>query len=265
MVKNADMFFKKKLNKESKKPKAAVFVDFEHWYISLSKLHYRKPDIKGWRDSLLSEFELDEIYFFADFSNPSLQTEVRNIRAVTNFIIETGSNQINKKDFTDFIMLDRIYQTAFSRDDIDVYIIFSGDGHFASVVRFLTSKRHKKVYVYGVRDAISQQLINSATQVREIPDPKTSAKGYYYPILNNLDYLENCQEAGKNIHPTFGATVEAVSRYYKLEAGDVKDSLVELIEGGYVRQVGVEFRDHQIKELRVNWQKAIEDGIWSKR
>ena len=40
------------------------------------------------------------------------------------------------KDYTDFIILDNIYQKALSSSDVNLFIIFSGDGHFSSVVAF---------------------------------------------------------------------------------------------------------------------------------
>lgn len=257
------MFFKKKAKNESKKPKAAVFVDFEHWYISLTKMYYRKPNIKEWRDSLVNEFELGDIYFFADFANnPSLQSELPNIRMITNFIIETGSNRI--KDFTDFIMLDRIYQTAFDRKDIDTYIIFSGDGHFASVVRFLTGRLGKTVGIYGVKDSINRQLFNSATWVRPIPELGFSLNSVYFPIFKSLDYIENSNKGGAELHPTFRGTVDAVSKHYRLDPEIVKIALTSLLDGGYIVQTDLNYHGREFKELKVIWSKAVADGLWKR-
>ena len=64
---------------------------------------------------------------------------MHKIRGYTNDIVETkNGGGYFKKDFTDFIMLDRIYQTAYTKKDIDTYIIFTGDGHFSSAVLFLS-------------------------------------------------------------------------------------------------------------------------------
>ena len=127
------------LKKSSKSKKnAIVFVDFEHWYISLDRLHESKPDIKGFRDELEKDYDLKEILFFADFSNNSLRAELPKIRQITNHIIETqNASPAHKKDFTDFIMLDHIYQMAISSPDVDTFKLFSGDGAFSSVVSYL--------------------------------------------------------------------------------------------------------------------------------
>ena len=73
-------------NPISQKPTASVFVDFEHWFISLDKLYHIKPKIKDWRDELAKKYELNDIIFFADFSNPSLRGEIQKIREITNFL-----------------------------------------------------------------------------------------------------------------------------------------------------------------------------------
>ena len=74
---------------KKKKKKAVVFVDYEHWYISLYRLHKARPDIKALRDELSEKYELTEMIFFADFSNPSLKSELPKIREISNHIIET--------------------------------------------------------------------------------------------------------------------------------------------------------------------------------
>ena len=131
------------------KPKAVAFVDYEHWYISMEKLYKMKPDIQGWVKSLNEKYDVTEITFFADFANASLATEIPRIREVTKNIIPTTNAGHFKKDFTDFIMLDHVYQRAMSAEDIDTFIIFSGDGHFSSVVSCLKNYCKKDVVVYG--------------------------------------------------------------------------------------------------------------------
>ena len=241
-------------------PKAVVFVDYEHWFYSLGNLHSQKPNVREWRDELLKQFDIDEMYFFADFNDPALQGEVSGIREVTNFIIETGT--VSKtKDFTDFIMLDHIYQTAMSRDDIDAYVIFSGDGHFASVVRFLTSKKKKRVAIYGVRDAVSMQLKNSEATVTELPAMDESLRGYYYSILESLSELEK-RKLGRRHYVTHKATAEAVAERYSLPRDKVSSAISMMMSEGYVEQRTEKVKGKDLKVIRVNWKKAKDSGIW---
>ena len=145
--------------KKSKHPKCMAFVDFEHWYIALERQYGVKPDLKGWKADLMAKYEVEEIAVFGDFSNVGLRGELDKIRDITQMVFDTkNSSEHYKKDFTDFIMLDYIYQKAMTRKDIDTFIIFTGDGHFSSVVRFIINQCHKKVGIYGITGALSFQL-----------------------------------------------------------------------------------------------------------
>ena len=73
------------------KPIAVAFVDYEHWYISMDRFYHEKPDIKAWRAELAEKYDLRDVVFFADFSNPSFRAEIPRIREVSSYIIETLS------------------------------------------------------------------------------------------------------------------------------------------------------------------------------
>lgn len=153
------------------KPSAIAFVDYEHWYISMYRMYSRKPDIRQWRSAVSELYDVHDILFFGDFSNPSLRAEISKIREVSSSIIETqNASSYHKKDYTDFIMLDHIYQRAITYgDNTDVFIIFSGDGHFSSAASFLVNRCGKTVAVYGIRDCLSTQLKNTASVTVEWP------------------------------------------------------------------------------------------------
>ena len=94
-----------------------AFVDYESWYISLLKNFGLKPDIKAWFEDLSTRVYLTEAVFFADFSHKSLADEIRRIRPYSNKIIDTRSPNGVEKDYTDFIILDNIYQKALASQD----------------------------------------------------------------------------------------------------------------------------------------------------
>lgn len=244
------------------KPKAIAFVDYEHWYISLDKLFGNmRPDIKAWRDALSEKYEMEEIIFFADFSNPALRQEIPRIREVSNYIIETQNTSTSfKKDFTDFIMLDHIYQKAMKSKDIGTFILFSGDGHFNSVCSFLISQLGKKVGVYAIRGAMSNQLKNTASWVELLPEIVDPYLDAYRLILKNLKYLE--ENKAKKSYPTFWATVESVSRFNRIRRKDVATALHSMIDKGYVVQKEVDFGGGKIiQSISVDWKKCRADGI----
>lgn len=160
------------------KPSAIAFVDYEHWYISMDRVFKSKPDIRKWCNTISQQYDVRDILFFGDFSNPSLRAEITRIREVSSSIIETqNASAFHKKDYTDFIMLDHIYQRAMTYGtDTDVFIIFSGDGHFSSVTSFLVNRCNKTVAVYGVRDCLSTQLKNTASVASEWPLDEDAAE-----------------------------------------------------------------------------------------
>ena len=248
----------------SVKPNAVAFVDYEHWYISMTKMHDKKPDIKAWYADMAEKYNVVEVCFFGDFSNPSLRAEIPHIREVTNFVIETqNASPHHKKDYTDFIMLDHIYQRAMTADDIDTFIVFSGDGHFSSVVSFLNIKLGKDVGIYGVRDAISNQLKNSASWCIEVPSKNAEEIEYFSMILRNLKAIQNAQKNRKQKqYPAFWPTVEAVSKYNDADKEKVTEALRAMIERGYVYQTKRTVSGKTIKVLQVNWAEVNKDRIF---
>lgn len=253
-------FFKRK---STAKPRATVFVDYEHWFISLDRLHDKKrPDIRALRDELSLEYDIQDIIFFADFSNYSLRAELPKIREITNHIIETqNTSSAHKKDFTDFIMLDHIYQLAISSPSTDTFILFSGDGHFSSVTNYLRSKLGKEVGICAVRGGMSTQLKNTASWTRLYPkndDPML--EGYRMILLSLKNLAENKQ---KRSYPTFRGTVDAVARYNRKRAGDITKLLRELMDKECITQVQTKIDNGKtIKTLKVDWQKCKILGYW---
>lgn len=251
-------------NTSVKKPRAVAFVDYDNWYISCEKNFHIKPDIKGWRDELSRRFDILDILFFADFTNSAMRQEISRIREITNAIIETqNTSSYYKKDFTDFIMLDHIYQRAFTSKDIDTYIIFSGDGHFSSVASFLITKCRKEVGIYGVRDSVSAQLANTASWIEYLPRENERDRKLYYMLLRNLKYLSD-NAAKKDAHPTFWATVEAAARYNGESREELAEALRGLIEKGYIYQTeeAVSYgKKRKIKVLNVRWEQVKKDGL----
>ena len=246
-----------------KKPKetkrAVIFVDYEHWYISFDKFYHKKPDIKAFRDELSQSYDIVDISFFADFSNPALRQEISRIRAVTGSIIETQNSSAHfKKDFTDFIMLDHIYQQAMMSENIDTFIIFSGDGHFSSVVSFLKTKCRKEVGIYGVRDAVSSTLREAADWTVEVSGEDKVYLEYARMILTNLYTLK---KANKKARVTFWATAEAVARTYDVDKNEIADTLRKLLEREYLSQKYTKAGKKGIKVIEIDWEKCKKDGL----
>lgn len=225
----------------------------------MENIHKSRPDIKTWHNELMQKYNIDNVVFFADFSNIKLKNEIANIRQITNSIIDTQNSGHYKKDYTDFIMLDYIYQNAIDRQSIDVHIIFTGDGHFSSVVKFLTNKLRKKVVVYGVSGAFSSQLKSAATECAELPD-SNEQKMYYKIIIDNFKFISNGKE--KHIIPTFMSTVETLSSQHNLPQDKLKEFLSQMIAENYILKKEKRMsRGQKVKVLEANWKKIRKDRI----
>lgn len=233
-------------------------MDFEHWYISMENIHKRRPDIKAWHDTLMRDYRIINIVFFADFSNIKLKSEIANIRKITNSIIDTQNSGHYKKDYTDFIMLDYIYQNAIDNDNIDAHIIFTGDGHFSSVANFLKNKLRKKVIIYGVSGAFSLNLKEAASQSFELPD-KNEKNRYYKMIVDNFRYINKHRNNG--IIPTFMSTVERLSSQNNVNYEELKSVLAEMINNGYIIKKDKKVGRQKVKILIANWKKINKDKI----
>ncbi len=252
-------------SKAGKLPKAIAVVDFEHWYIALERGYGIKPDIKAWSEEIREVYDVEEIAFFGDFSNYGLRGELDKIRGISAMVINTQNSSENyEKDFTDFIMLDYIYQKAMTSKKTDTFIIFTGDGHFSSVVRFIINVCRKKVGIYGVKDAISYQLKDSASWYREVPSDATAFKTYYKMIANHMSYLMVHRETGENATPK--KIAEAAAKKNNVRAKPLHIALERMIKEGYLTQSSAKGKNgkenKKTQVLRANWEKLERDGIW---
>lgn len=241
-------------------PNCAVFVDYEHWYIALDKNYHVKPDINAFTEELKKDYHISSFTFFGDFSNPSLQNEMHKIRGYTNDIVETkNGGGYFKKDFTDFIMLDRIYQSAYTRKDIDTYVIFTGDGHFSSAVLFLKNVCRKKVCVYGVKNAFSSQLRTAASISREIEPDKL-----YEPCRLLIESIYDLETENKDARPTFMKTIDAVASKNDMDKGILRQAMEQLFDRGCVSQFVKKIGKNQVKLLKVDYKVCKKYGYFDK-
>ena len=248
---------------EGHKPIAIAFVDYEYWYVALDRHYHTRPDLAAWKAALCEKYDLKDLIVYGNFANNSLRAELPSISGITGHIVETQIPfRSNKKDQTEFLLLNGIYQQALSDPSVEAFVLFSGDGHFASALEFLRDSCGKTVDIYAVRDSYSRQLIAAATYSTLIPEEVDWTAKCANMILTNLKYLEANAAGGKPIRPSFRATVDAVSRYRHLPKTDVEQTLCWMLDNGYAEQY-VEFLDEKdVRLIRVNWEKCTADGLY---
>lgn len=230
--------------------KAIAFIDYESWYVSMNVNYGMKPNIKAWFETISKKYNLTEAVFFADFSHKSLADEIQRIRPFSNKIIDTRNPTGVKKDFTDFIILDNIYQKAMMSEGIDVFILFSGDGHFSSVVSFLKNICGKEVGIYAVEGSFSRQLRESASWSEAVPDEDELFGNDYRLIFNELANSKSMLNAA--------SLIENISKANpKTKKKNLETVLERLKKDGTVteRTVG-----KTKNVLFVDWDKAKDNG-----
>ena len=248
---------KNKKSKNQKKSSAIAFVDYEHWFYASMNLWRMSPDTDKWRLEI-EQYGIKDILVFADFSSPVISAELPKIRTITNTIIETRQPVGYKKNITDFIMLDYIYQTVANQPEIDTYILFTGDGHFQSVVKYLMQRCGKRVIVYGVRNAFSAGLKATADQTFELPTQAEEMQVYYKMLIKNFVYIADKEK----IIPTFMGTVSAVAAKNNVPAEKIKQALSEMLNKGWCYRKELEIEINKtIKILAVNWEALVEAGL----
>lgn len=251
---------KEEYNLFGKKKRAVAFVDYEYWFYSYKTRFGLTPDPMEWLVDVKERFDLKEILVFGDFSNPALKEEVGKLRCITNNIIETGNTfHSKKKDMTDFVMLDYIYRAADENRRIRTYLIFTGDGHFQTVVKYLTEKKKKKVVLCGIRDSMSRQLQTVASELLLYPKEEVQFREYAMMIVKNMAYVADKD----TIIPTFWGTVDAVSRYNNVPQEPIIDTLRKMIDIGYIvrKERRIKFQK-TVTVLTANWELLIKDGLW---
>lgn len=215
------------------------------------------PNIKDWFDELNKQYNLVDVSFFADFSHKSLADEIRRIRLFSNKIIDTRNPYGVKKDYTDFIILDNIYQKALSSEDINVFILFSGDGHFSSVTSFLKNFYHKEVVIYGIKNSFSKSLQETANRCITLPTEQ-DLHGSFYRLI--FDYLKESPS------PTFNDAINYVKKKSSFASKQqITASLNKLIENDYISERKLNMRGKRgVKKqlnLFVDWDKVQKSGI----
>lgn len=239
------------------KQKAAVFVDYEHWFYAYNNIYNLRPNVREWYNEICEEYNIKTIKFFGDFSASIIKNELSVLTKITDDIVHTASMKDGvDKDFTDFIMLDAIYREAAKNDCPEVFIIFTGDGHFNLVVNYLKELK-KRVLIYGVKKSFSARLRSSASAYVEMPRNSQEYSKYYDMIFTSLSI-----NGKKGKSATYWKTINNVSQYQQISKERIQAALDYLLKNRYINEKDVNYKGKINKILYVDWKKVKQDGIW---
>ena len=232
-------------------------MDYEHWFYSMKKLYNALPAVDRWIIELQTKYRIDEMMFFADFSDIEIYREVDKLRRVTNYIIDTSCSP-KEKDDTDFIILDFIYRKAAAAGKRDAFVIMTGDGHFAYAIRYLVQSGHETA-VYGVKAATSRLLKEQATWYVELDGEEIVEQ--YFPYI--MEYMWNLEHGYRRIQATFLKTAEMIAEKYTLDIDVVKQAIAVLKAKGCIYDKSERSMNHgkMISAMYVDWQSAEREGL----
>lgn len=243
------------INDENRKPVTALFIDYEHWYYSLLRLGSLGPDMEALLADVKTRATLNQMSVFGDFTQDAIKAEVARVRRYTTNIINCENSGGVKKNYTDFIMLDNVYQTLIMRPDIEQYVFVTGDGHFSSVIAHLRTFHDKKVGVYGVEGSFSGNLREGATWWVAI-EPQFE---YQYKLI--LDTIWHTEE--RKYIPSFQRMVDICAKYNGLDQNLVSATLASLINRGYISQEQHDLPGGaSVRALVTDWAALDRDGLY---
>lgn len=230
---------------ETRTGKVALFVDIENLAKGMRGLgHQVVPE-----DLVTTATRFGQVVHakcFGDFREPIIAELKEELRAATLDVVDIPSQKREDgwKQFTDFAMLDDIYQVLFDYPDIDTFVIAAGDGHFAGVVGRLRLRHGKKAIVMGVEGGISHQLRAAASQVEEL----STAQVVVEPedLTRLLSFMAVGEDQGKVI--TFSSTLK---HYRALSRSMTRQALQQLLDEGRLLRDSVDIEGTTIRTLKI--------------
>jgi len=238
---------------ENEKSRVVVFVDFDHWHVSLKSSFNVEADIRILLNDLTAKYGTAEIHVFGDFTG--LDSKLGELALMTENVYDVQGERKGEKDI---LVLDRLYRCGMQYKDTDTTVILiSGSGRYALAVRSLRDVCNLKVGIYGVRGATSGLLKESANWAFELPNDE------YISILFPL-IIRNCVHLSeKDVNPTFRTTVDAVSSFNNVPPHLIESAVAKMLELGYLYQKQKVLRSlDTIKVICANWELMIKDGIY---
>ena len=209
------------------------------------------PDLGPMIDDVKKHARVQRIKVFGDFTKPEIDQERNRIRTVTSDIIDCGNEAGRlRKDFTDFILLDHVYQEVIQNPAVQQYVLFTGDGHFSSVATFLKTFMDKSVCVYGVPGTLSHQLQNCCSWSKLILVVDDEDAVYQANLVRNFRSIEQ-----KGLVPTFLRTAEHAARIYGGNVNRYELILSEMIADGYVTRQAVRLNGNEFMSISPDWRK----------
>jgi uncharacterized LabA/DUF88 family protein len=152
----------------STRSEVAAFVDFENIRYSSINSFGREPDPLAWRDKALKYGLMAVARAYADFDQHPAPVRMR--LDVAGFEAQhypakrtsdgTGREKIQSRADLNFVI--DVINTALTRPDIEIFLLFTGDKDFIRLVTTLRNRLGKRVIICGVPGSVSPDLVVAA-------------------------------------------------------------------------------------------------------
>lgn len=237
-------------------PGVALFIDYENVVYGSVNYGREVPSPSDLMDIAKKRGRVVIARAFADFNEPTIAQFGDSLSTASIETIHCASEQRRDgvaKRFTDFQLLDNIYQTTYTNPHISDYVLVTGDGHFSPVVSFLRHRLQKTVTVVGWRDQIHPRLQQSASEVEylEIRSQRTLEPDQ---ITDLIRFVYSGEAAGKVI------TFSSIARYFRVPGITETAMHNELrhlrIEGVFI-QVEEDLNGRRIKRVYLNREHSL--------
>lgn len=231
-----------------------VYIDYESLFYGMYDRYRLKPNLDALFDELKTQGRFAEsIKVFGDFSTEPIKSEQGKIRTITNTIIDCQqpNSEGHKKDYTDFLMLDMIYQDSMTKPHVDQFIFVTGDNHYSSVAVFLRTQKDKVIGVFAVEGTLGTQLANCSSWVKTIIPRGATEEKHKEDLLQCLKSAE-----AKSIKSTFMNTLNHAADYFGGSFDMYRRVLQDMVNKGEVTQQMEELADGTpIRTIRLRQEK----------
>lgn len=243
-------------NMMKKKSRSNVYVDYQYWYYSYKKNLNMAPNLEEWYVEIQKTYCVEKIMIFGNFGIHAMADELAKIKTITDDIVNTVDSKVyEKKNNTDYFILDSIYRDGAKRRNPDIYIIFTGSNHFELVIQYLKDLG-KQVLVYGVKNYFSETLKSCSDFYVEMPR-YIQEKQFYFDLI--FEYLKEVELKG--IRDTYNNTIKRVAKYNEIADEPIQSALDELLESGYIVETCESYNERECRLLSINWYEAIKSGV----
>jgi uncharacterized LabA/DUF88 family protein len=207
-------------------------------------------------------------YAYADFSKqPELlqgKFEAAMIKRVDVPLRQRDDGRLQSS--ADLHMVMDVFETVLFNDDIETFILGTGDKDFTRVSAMLVNRFGKRVIICGVPGSISQVLVDSATAVDPLDPEEHSFGELEVRVAGWLDWMADHWD-----HPMYMGIVRYLSspnRPLGLSVGeeDIRGVLNVFVRNSIVFQEPMEMPDGQVRQVvRVNREHQFVQEAVSRR